>query len=161
MTAARGLALVAILALPLAAWGRAASPADARQRSRALDAEVSGLTRSAEVNHALVELGQLAERRSQEPRVRQLGARVASQAQQANTELRQLMTRRGLSFPDGMGADDESRVADVKEQHGAALDRGFLDESDSLLREELGVAHQLARQAPDPDVRRWAAGAQR
>lgn len=140
---------VTIVALPWAA------------HAQGLDENVRALTRSIQLDHALVELGHIAGKKSQDPRIRQLAARVAQQAEQANAELRTLTRRHGLAFPDGMAPDDESRVAEVDEKKGRALDQAFLDEADSLQREARALAAELQQSAPERDVRAWARGAQR
>jgi len=162
MRSARAWPLLALVALPLVAHGQAADPnAAIRTRARALDLEIAAITRSAELDHALVELGHLARKRSKAARVRRLAVDAADEATRANTELHTITARLGLAFPNGMAADDESRISELEERHGAAFDQGFFDEIDSLRREQLGLARELQRETRDEQVLDWATRVQR
>lgn len=87
-----------------------------RAHAERITADVEGVTGAAQHNLTLIALGKLARRRAKDARIRQLGAVVQNDAEEANEALRPVAARMRIAFPRGMTPDQSARVTALSER---------------------------------------------
>lgn len=177
------IALVALLALPAAAQAQGLPPVQTydpdanvasqtdhaprgssadrrgsieglRVRSQAINADVSAVTTAAQHNWMLRELGQLAQKRAQEPRIRQLGTVVQEDAEEANEALRDLATRMQLTFPKGPSPDQQARLEELSNlAPNGTFERELVDTMLSEQETGLQLLVSVQRRTQEPKLK--------
>lgn len=124
-------------------------------------AELAFVTRAAESGKAEIELAQLAQRTSENPRVDQLAEQIERDHEQANDQLADLVDRRDVDFPGvaiGLPGPNDQQQATydrLDKLEGAAFDRAWIDLM--VQNHEASVeSFTTASKSTDPDVKAFA-----
>lgn len=115
----------------------------------------SWLVEAGESNLAEVEAGRLAEQKASSPDVRQFARQMVEDHTQANTELSEVATKKGMTVPTQPSEDARKKLADLAELNGAEFDRKYGE----LMVEEHEKAVSLFesnQNARDADVKAFA-----
>jgi putative membrane protein len=119
------------------------------------------VTRTAESGKAEIELAQLAQRTSENPRVDQLAEQIERDHEQANDQLADLVDRRDVDFPGvaiglpGPNAQQQATYDRLDELEGAAFDRAWIDQM-ARNHEASIESFTTASKSTDPDVKAFA-----
>jgi putative membrane protein len=124
-------------------------------------ADLAFVTRAAESGKAEIELAQLAQRTSENPRVDQLAEQIERDHEQANDQLADLADRRDVDFPGvamGLPGPNEQHQATydrLDKLEGAAFDQAWIDQM--AQNHEASVdAFTTASKSTDADVKVFA-----
>ncbi|MGI0485074.1 DUF4142 domain-containing protein [Pantanalinema rosaneae CENA516] len=129
--------------------------AQTRNTLSALDQQFAN--QAAEAGLAEVELGQLAVQRAGSSEVREYAQEMVQEHTQANDELKQLATQKGITLPQTLNQQHQTAKTNLSNLSGAAFDRAYMD----LMRQDhakvVSLFQQQASQGQDPELRNWAA----
>ena len=112
-------------------------------------------THVAQDGEAEVQLGELAQQKAADAKVKEFAARMQKDHSNANSELRAIVAKKGLSVPGGPGPHSamQKKLASLQ---GAAFDQAYMkamvDDHTKAVRE-----FEMATNSPDPDVKGFAA----
>jgi putative membrane protein len=127
--------------------GHAADAGSADQKF-AQDAAAGGL--------AEVEMGQLAADKASNEKVKQFGQRMVTDHSKANTELKTLASKKGLTLPDSPKPKDKSIAEKMSKLSGAAFDKAYMQDMVKDHQKDVAEFQKEASNGSDPDLKAWA-----
>jgi len=105
---------------------------------------------------AEVQLGQLAVQRAASDEVRQFGQRMIQDHTQANAQLMQLFSQKGISAPQDIGSEHQAIQAQLSNLSGASFDRAYMNYMVQEHNQDIAAFEQEVQQGQDPQVQTWA-----
>lgn len=115
------------------------------------------MTEAARGGLAEVQLGQLASQQGASDAVKQFGQRMVQDHTQANTQLQQLATQKGVALPTDMGNENQQIMQQLSQLSGADFDRAYMNHMVEDHVKDVSSFQQEAQQGQDPDVKAFAA----
>jgi putative membrane protein len=103
-----------------------------------------------------VALGQLAERRSSDPKVRAFAARMVKDHSAANESLQSLAAAKNLSLPRSASAADLATKAKLEILAGKPFDSAYIGSQVNAHRETVALLEKEIASGQDPDARAFA-----
>lgn len=104
-----------------------------------------------------VQLGELAGQKATSARVKEFGAMMVRDHQQANEELKALAARKQITLPPAPGEDHMDEISDLTKKTGRDFDRAYIDLMVDDHEDDVEDFEEAARQADDPEIRAFAA----
>lgn len=102
--------------------------AGASNQTVATDAETSSfLVKAADGGMAEVKLGQLAQEKGNDPRVKDFGSMMIHDHSAVNDQVKALAAQRNVTLPDSVGDDHKKLIADLSKKSGKAFDKAYAD----------------------------------
>jgi putative membrane protein len=115
----------------------------------ALEAAMGGM--------AEVEMGRLAVQHGSSAAVKQFGQRMVDDHSQANSELMQLASTKGITLPTGLDAKHQSEIAKMSQLSGAAFDRAYSKEMVKDHEKDVALFQKQSMRGADSDLKSLAA----
>ncbi|HEY0408153.1 MAG TPA: DUF4142 domain-containing protein [Pyrinomonadaceae bacterium] len=106
---------------------------------------------------AEVELGRLAAQRGSSDAVKQFGQRMVNDHSQANSELMQLASTKGITLPTALDAKHQSQMAKMSQLSGAAFDRAYSKEMVKDHEKDVSLFQKQSMRGGDSDLKSFAA----
>lgn len=132
------------------------SPATAGQNNLSA-ADRAFMTEAAQGGLAEVQLGQLASQRAASNTVKQFGQRMVQDHTQANTQLQQLATQKGVTLPTTINKENEQVRQRLTKLSGANFDREYMNHMVKDHEKDVSLYQREAQEGQDPDVKAFAA----
>jgi putative membrane protein len=105
-----------------------------------------------------VEAGRLAARSATDPQLKAFGQKMATDHAQADSELRALAARKGISLPVALSKSDQKSLDKLRdEKPGKDFDNEFRDLMVDSHKEAVSLFQGTAKSAKDPEVKAFAA----
>jgi len=105
---------------------------------------------------AEVEMGQLAADKASNEKVKQFGQRMVTDHSKANTELKTLASKKGLTLPDSPKPKDKSMAQKMSKLSGAAFDKAYMQDMVKDHQKDVAEFQKEASSGSDPDLKAWA-----
>lgn len=115
------------------------------------------LHKAAEGGQAEVQLGQLAQEKAQDPKVKQFGERMVKDHSEANQKLESLASSKGVDVPTKLNAKDEKTKDELSKLSGAQFDRAYMNHMVKDHTKDVSEFRKESKSAKDPDVKQFAA----
>jgi putative membrane protein len=113
--------------------------------------------KAAHDNQAEIELGQLAQQKAQNPRVKQFGETLVKDHQEANQQLMSWAQGRNLDLTEkGQDKDLKKKQDKLAKLNGAEFDRQFIDEMVKGHKEDVKAFENEAKKGDDPQLKQFA-----
>ena len=138
-----------VTTLSLAALLAAAVPAMAAISS----SDRAFLTKDVQGSNYELALAQLAAQKATNDQIKSYAQKVASDHEQANPQLQQLAQSKGVTPPQGMDSNDQTRLAGMQNLQGNDFDRAFVKEAKRINAEDKRDSAKEQRTTRDPDIR--------
>jgi len=106
---------------------------------------------------AEVELGQLASGKASSAEVKQFAQRMVADHSKANTELKSLAEKKGITVPTEVDAKHKQTMEKLGKLSGPAFDRAYMDEMRKDHKKDVSEFKQQSTKGSDPDLKQWAA----
>jgi len=106
---------------------------------------------------AEVALGQLASGKASSADVKQFAERMVADHGKANTELKSLAEKRGLTVPTEVDAKHKQTMDKLSKLSGPAFDRAYMDEMRKDHKKDVNEFKQQSMKGSDPEIKAWAA----
>jgi len=133
---------------------------ETRERQPSNDAKgnsVNAFMREAAIGGmAEVELGRLATEKASNDQVKQFGQRMVTDHEKANTELKALAQKKGITLPADLDSKHKQTVDKLSKLSGAAFDRAYMDEMRKDHKKDVSEFKQQASSGSDPELKAWA-----
>lgn len=114
------------------------------------------MIKAAQDNLAEIQMGQLAQQRGATDMVKQYGQMMVREHTQANRELAQLATSKGVTLPKDMGAENRAIYNRLSGLSGTAFDRAYMAAMVTSHMKDVSLFRSKATQAQSPELKTWA-----
>jgi putative membrane protein len=104
-----------------------------------------------------VELGQLAQQKAQNKRVKDFGAMMVKDHTKANEEMKALAANKNVTLPQAMGEDHQKHVTDLREKTGKAFDKAYMSMMVDDHQEDVNDFENISTNGKDADLKAFAA----
>ncbi|WPU95660.1 DUF4142 domain-containing protein [Mucilaginibacter sabulilitoris] len=101
---------------------------------------------------AEVELGQLAQEKSKDARVKSFGAMMVADHSKANDELKALATSKNITLPAAPGEDEQKLKADLSEKSGKDFDKAYIEAMLKDHQKDVKEFEDARSKVKDPDL---------
>jgi len=98
----------------------------AMAQSNLLRGDSNFLAKAAQGGQGEVELGQLAQQRGTNPKVKEFGWQMETDHSKANDQLKSLASSKGLTVPTSIDSDSHATKAKLSRLSGAEFDRAYM-----------------------------------
>jgi putative membrane protein len=103
-----------------------------------------------------VVLGELAQQKAENPRIKNFGQMMVTDHTKANEELKALATRKNVVLPQTPGEDHRKHIDDLQKKTGRDFDKAYISMMVDDHQEDINKFEKLANDANDADVKAFA-----
>jgi len=103
-----------------------------------------------------VELGQMAQQKAQNQRVKDFGAMMVRDHTQANNEMKALAANKNVTLPPTMGEDHQKHVQDMNEKAGKDFDKAYMNMMVDDHQKDIDDFEKASNNGNDADVKAFA-----
>ncbi len=162
---ARALApLALVLTLSLLGFGQSsygkaktgASEKTSAKSSQLSSADQQFLKKAAQGGQAEVQLGELAQQKSQDSKVKDFGKRMVDDHSKANEKLQSLAGSKGITLPTSIDAKDKAEKDRLSKLSGEQFDKAYMDYMVKDHTKDVSEFKKESQSAHDPDVKNFA-----
>jgi len=111
---------------------------------------------AAAANMMEVQTGNIAQQNAMSQRVKDFGAMMVQDHSQANNELKNLASAKGMSLPDSLPADKQKHVDAMKKMNGKTFDSHYVSMMLDDHKKDVKKFEDESKTANDADLRNWA-----
>ena len=104
-----------------------------------------------------VQAGNLALQKAQNADVKSFAQRMVTDHSNANAELAQLATTKGVALPTELGGDHKAAFDHLNSLSGAEFDKAYMEHMVSDHEKDVSEFQNASTNAQDPDIKGWAA----
>lgn len=115
------------------------------------------ITQVAQDSMAEVQLGQLAVQRASSDSVKQFAQRMIQDHTQANQQMAQLASAKGVTLPQDIGDRNQAVMARLKTLSGAEFDRAYMTEMVNAHTTDVSLLQRQTQKGQDQDLKNWSA----
>ena len=131
--------------------------AQSRQSAYRMMAPDSGfMTKAAQGGIAEVEMGRLALQHASNEKVKQFGQRMVDDHSNANDQLKQLASQKGVTLPTEVNAKQKSTINKLSQLSGSEFDRAYMADMVKDHHEDVAEFQHEANSGKDSDVKTFA-----
>ena len=105
---------------------------------------------------AEVELGQLAAERASSAEVKEFAQRMVKDHSQANDQLKQIASQKGVTLPNSLSAKDQATKNKLSKLSGDAFDQAYMSDMRKDHKADIAVFQKESASGKDPDVKQFA-----
>jgi len=127
-----------------------------QQRTSLNASERNFLQTAAEISATEVQLGQLAERQSNDSNIQKIGKELAKDHSDAIQQVEKLAASKGLSIVAQPTSMQEKKIQSLQSKSGADFNKQFLRQNVLGHERAISLFERISRRATDPDVKAWA-----
>jgi putative membrane protein len=134
----------------------AAQPSNTDRSSKISMSDKRFLKNAAEGNQAEVELGKLAQEKSQDSKVKEFGQRMVTDHSKANEKLQTLASNKGVDLPKEPGLMAKAEKKRLDRLSGEKFDKAYMDYMVKEHTNDVKEFQKESQSAKDPDVKSFA-----
>src|SRR6195952_2305241 len=105
---------------------------------------------------AEVELGQLAQQKAANPKVKDFGAMMVTDHTKANDEMKALATAKGITLPVAIGTDEQKVKDDLSAKTGADFDKAYVSNMIDDHKKDIKEFEDASQNCKDADLKAFA-----
>jgi len=132
-----------------------ASGADTGNRGQFTASDYKFVTEAIQGGRMEVTLGQMAAKNAANLEVRKFGERMVQDHEKANTELADLIAKKGATLPEPSVKKEERMVDHLKSLTGPDFDRAYVKEMLSDHKKDVKEFQKQAEKADDAELKSW------
>lgn len=114
------------------------------------------MTKAASGGMLEVQLGQMAQQKAVNQRVKDYGLMMIRDHTKGNDELKALATQKGISIPQTLSDDHQKHVDDLAKQNGNDFDKAYMDLMQSDHKEDIDEYKDASEKVEDADIKAFA-----
>jgi putative membrane protein len=103
-----------------------------------------------------VQLGNLAQEKAADSKVKEFGKRLEQDHAKANDELKQIASAKGVQLSNDLDSKHKSKVDKLAKVSGADFDKRFMDAMVSDHKEDIKKFERVSEKAKDADLKKFA-----
>lgn len=131
--------------------------AQGEQSTAALDENTrTFLTEAASGNMMEIQLGELAQQKATNARVKEYAAMIVRDHTRANEELRTITQGRNVTISNTMEDKHRRKLDQLRDKEGVEFDRAYMKHMVDDHQEDIRKYEEMAREASDPAIRNYA-----
>jgi len=137
--------------MPAKAGAQTAASSNVPKEARTFvhEAAIGGMTE--------VKLGNLAQQQASSAQVKQFGARMVKDHSQANAELKQVASSKGIEVPAELDSKHQKDVDALQKKQGADFDKAYMDHMVKDHKKDVSEFKKEASSGKDADIKAFAA----
>lgn len=121
-----------------------------------LDSDISDFAMKAASGGMMeVELGNIAQQRALNPRVKAFGAMMVEDHSKANDELKALATTKNIALPDSLSDEHKRHVDEMKKMQGADFDKHYMEMMVDDHNDDIDLFEDASKE-DDADIKAFA-----
>jgi putative membrane protein len=149
--------MAAGMALLLSSGGLLAADREAsEQRGQLSEKDYKFVLNAARGGMMEAQAGELAKQKGASEAVRNFGERMTTDHGKANTELKDIVTRKGATLPTTMSHGENSTMNKLEKETGADFDKTFASAMVKDHKKDLKEFQDAAKDVTDPDLKAFA-----
>ena len=117
----------------------------------------TSMNKAADAGMHEVEMGQLAQQKASNPRVKAFGQMMVNDHSKANDELKSIAARKNFQLPNSTSPKHQDHKNDVTSKSGADFDKAYMKMMVDGHNEVIDQFEKASKDATDPDVKNFAA----
>lgn len=129
---------------------------DPQQRGQLSAKDYKFIREATQGGMAEVELGEMARLRGSNQGVKDFGARMVKDHQQANKDLQEIASRKGASLPASLAHHDSSLTTTLQKAQGADFDKKYIDAMVKDHDKDVKEFQDAAQNSDDADIKAFA-----
>ncbi len=114
------------------------------------------MTKVADVNMAEVKLGQMAQDKGTNQRVKDFGAMMVKDHTAAGNELKSLAGQKNVTLPQTVSNDHQKKADDLNKKSGADFDKAYISAMVDGHQSTINDFEKASKNTKDADVKAWA-----
>jgi len=114
------------------------------------------MNKTAYAGNAEVELGQLAQQKSSNERVKNFAQMMVTDHSKANDDLKSIAGQKNVTLPTGMDEDHMKHKEDLSKKSGADFDKAYINMMIDGHKKVIDHLEKAQKDATDPDVKNFA-----
>ena len=130
--------------------------ATTQQHTKLTAGERNFLQSAAEINATQVQIGQLAEKQSNDPNIQKIGQELAKDHSVALQQVEKLAASKGVSVTGQPTFLQQKLINLLQGKNGSAFNKQFLRQATLGHERAVSMFERASRRAQDPDVKSWA-----
>jgi putative membrane protein len=119
-------------------------------------ADRSFITKAAEGGLAEVELGQLAQEKAKDSKIKDFGKRMVDDHGKANDQLKSLASSKGVNLPSDLNAKDKAEKDRLSKLSGEQFDKAYMSLMVKDHTKDVSEFRRESQSAKDPEVKNFA-----
>ncbi len=127
------------------------------QKENVLEDQSDFLVNAASAGHMEVEVGQLAQEKSNHSRVKAFGKMMVDEHKQLNQEIKNLASSKQITLPSGMGDDNQRDLDDLRKLSSRDFDQKYLDRMVKVHEDDIRLFENASENYKDSDIQTFAA----
>jgi putative membrane protein len=113
------------------------------------------MVKVADVGMTEVQLGQLAQNKGMNQRVKDFGAMMVKDHTAAGDELKNLALQKNVTLPSTVGNDHQKKIDDLNKKNGKDFDKDYMDAMVSGHESTVKDFEKASKDTKDADVKSW------
>jgi putative membrane protein len=105
---------------------------------------------------AEVELGQLAQQKATNSKVKDFGAMMVTDHTKANDEMKALAKTKNITLPDSVASDERKTKEDLAKKTGADFDKAYVSNMIDDHKKDIKLFEDASKNLKDPDLKAFA-----
>jgi putative membrane protein len=134
------------------AGAKSAKPSAAKLSS----ADQKFVDKAAQGGLAEVQLGELAQQKSQDPKVKEFAQRMVTDHGKANDQLKSVASEKGITLPTDLDAKDKAEKDKLSKLSGEQFDKAYMNYMVKDHTKDVSEFQKESQSAKDPDVKSFA-----
>ncbi len=119
-------------------------------------ADKTFVTKAAEGGLAEVQLGQLAQQKAQDPKVKEFGQRMVDDHTKANDQLKSIASQKGVTLPTDLNAKDKAEMDRLNKLSGTQFDKAYMSHMVQDHTKDVSEFQKESKSGKDSDVKSFA-----
>ena len=113
------------------------------------------MTKVADVGMTEVQLGQVAQQKSSNQRVKDFGAMMVKDHSAAGDELKGLASQKNVTLPTAVSSDHQTKIDDLNKKTGKDFDKAYIDAMVDGHDKTVKDFEKISSDTKDADVKAW------
>jgi len=114
------------------------------------------MTKAAGAGNAEVEIGQLAQQKASNERVKNFAQMMVTDHSKANDDLKAIARQKNVTLPEGMDAEHQHHKDDLDKKSGAAFDKAYIKMMIDGHKKVIDEFEKASKDVTDSDVKNFA-----
>ena len=136
--------------------GSSTTPGRGNTQSSLSSTDRNFINQAAQLGMLEVQLGQLAMQRGSSNTVKQYGQRMVNEHTQANQQLMQLSSQKGVTPSTNLDNQHKAAINRISSLSGKSFDNAYMEEMINSHNQAIALFQAQSQQGQDPDLKAWA-----
>jgi putative membrane protein len=113
------------------------------------------MTKAADGGMSEVQMGQIAQQKGSNQRVKDFGSMMVNDHSKANDELKSIAGQKSVTLPDSISAEHKKMMTDLQKKKGKDFDKAYIDMMVDDHQKDVSEFEKASNETKNPDVKSW------